>query len=79
MTLHKDLRVMFGDTVAVVLEIAQDGKYAKIQYGDTKQHWVLSSLLQGFSLCPDCGQPMQRNSEEWRCPTCKTMLRNEKP
>ncbi len=48
MTLHEDLRVTFGDTVAVVLDIAQDGKYAKIRYGDTVR-WVLSSLLQPFS------------------------------
>ena len=48
MNIHKDLRVMSGDTVAVVLDVAQDGKYAKIQYGDTV-HWVLSSLLQPFS------------------------------
>jgi len=44
MMLHKDLRVIFGDKVAVVLDEAQDGKYAKIQYSGTKQHWVLSSL-----------------------------------
>ena len=29
-------------------------------------------------LCPSCGQPMQRNSEDWRCPTCKIMWRREK-
>ena len=47
MNIHKDLRVMFNDRVAVVLDVAQDGKYAKIRYGDTVQ-WVLSSLLQPF-------------------------------
>jgi hypothetical protein len=30
-------------------------------------------------LCPDCGQPMQRKSEDWHCPECSVAWRREKP
>lgn len=57
MNIHKDLRVMFGEKVAVVLDVSQDGKYAKVWYkADVRAElptdatqWVLSSLLRPSS------------------------------
>jgi hypothetical protein len=56
MTLHKDLRVMFGEKVAVVVDVSQDDKYARVRYKADVQglptdatQWVLSSLLRPFS------------------------------